>query len=521
MKKLTLLLPILLLGTIGFSQVLTPRQLYGPLFEAIQMSHVLPDNKTFVDCTPIGDPATIRQEYLIKKDQPGFDLKSFFDEHFNLPPVTGVHYTSNIAEGVRKHILDLWEVLKREPDTQVPYSSLLPLPYPYVVPGGRFREMYYWDSYFTMLGLQESGKDDLLEDMVRNFAYLINTYGFVPNGTRTYYLTRSQPPFFSLMVDLLARIKGNYIYAIYQPALLKEYQFWMQGAHHLKPGGRFRNVVRMPDGDVLNRYWDQSDAPREESYQADVLEGEKTKEPLGVFYRNIRAAAESGWDFSSRWFRNGHDLSTIMTTGIVPVDLNCLIAHLEQTIGISYDVEGDKPQAQIYYDKAAKRDLDIQKYFWNKAAGFYTDYHFRAKRSSQKLTLAGLYPLFFKIANASQASRVAKVVEEKFLKSGGVVTTLSNTGQQWDSPNGWAPLEWITIKGLRNYDKMELASSIALNWIDLNEKVFQHTGKLMEKYNVVDTHLAGGAGGGEYPLQDGFGWTNGVLIKLMDMYSVK
>ena len=171
-----------------------------------------------------------------------------------------------------KHIDTLWQVLSRKPDSTSKYSSLLPLPYDYIVPGGRFREMYYWDSYFTMLGLQESHRVTIIQNMVSNFAYLIDTYGFIPNGTRTYYLTRSQPPFFSMMLDILAKDESDAVLVKYQPELLKEYQFWMMGSSTLQPGQAVRNSVRMHDGELLNRYWDESDKPREESYNKKIVD---------------------------------------------------------------------------------------------------------------------------------------------------------------------------------------------------------------------------------------------------------
>ena len=141
------------------------------------------------------------------------------------------------------------------------------------------------------------------------------------------------------------------------------------------------------------------------------------------------------------------------------------------------------------------------------------DYDFKADKHTAIPSLAGMYPLTFKMATPAQASKAAKVINSQFLKAGGVVSTLTDNGQQWDYPNGWAPLQWMTIEGLRNYESDELANTIKERWIKLNRKVYKKTGKLVEKYNVVDMTLE--AGGGEYPVQDGFGWTNGVLLKLM------
>lgn len=516
MRKLLVTLSIVFLFFAGHAQHLTPRQEFPGLFEAVQMSGIFPDNKTFVDCTPKRDPSLVMQDYNAQKDQTGFDLKKFINKNFIPPAGPRIIFKTDITTGIRKHIDTLWEVLSRSPDSSSKYSSLLPLPYPYIVPGGRFREMYYWDSYFTMLGLQESHRVTIIQNMISNFAYLIDTYGFIPNGTRTYYLTRSQPPFFSMMLDILAKDQGDAVLAKYQPELLKEYQFWMVGASKLKPGEAYRNSVRMADGEIMNRYWDASDQPREESYKKDVDAVKLTKEQPGEFYRNVRAAAESGWDFSTRWMDTTGRLESIETTFIVPVDLNCLMYHLELSIARSYKIQGKTEDYQKYLTKAEARKKAILKYSWSEKNGWFMDYNWKEKRTTPVETLAGMFPLEFKIADQQQATKAAAVLKSKFFKSGGLVTTLNRSGQQWDSPNAWAPLQYMSIDGLNNYNQKALAKDIATTWIQTNLQVFNETGKLMEKYNVVDTNTK--AGGGEYPLQDGFGWTNGVLLNLMDKY---
>jgi alpha,alpha-trehalase len=352
--------------------------------------------------------------------------------------------------------------------------------------------------------------------MIGNFAYMIDKYGFIPNGTRTYYLTRSQPPFFSMMLDLLAKDEGEQVMVKYQPELVKEYNFWMKGAGKLKPNEAYRMVVRMKDGEILNRYWDDSDKPREESYKKDVEAGKLTKQKLGDFYRNIRAAAESGWDFSTRWMDTTGKLETIQTTFIVPVDLNCLMYHLELSIAKSYQLQGNGLKYREYTTKALLRKKAILKYSWSEKDGWFMDYNWKTRQTTPHQTLAGTFPLEFKIANAKQAAKVASALKTKFLKSGGLVTTFKRSGQQWDSPNAWAPLQYMAIDGLNKYNYNNLARSVAESWISTNIRVFNSTGKLMEKYNVLDTDVK--AGGGEYPLQDGFGWTNGVLLNLLNKY---
>jgi alpha,alpha-trehalase len=279
-----------------------------------------------------------------------------------------------------------------------------------------------------------------------------------------------------------------------------------------------KHVITMPDGSLLNRYYDQLNTPRQESYKEDVIAARQSGTRNPEIYRDIRSAAESGWDFSSRWFSDGTQLKTIQTTRIIPVDLNCLLYHLESTLQKCYAIKHDTAKENLYKILAEKRKQSIRKYFWSAADQWYTDYNRKTKSRSPILSLAGMCPLFFKLADQKQAEIAKSTLEQKFLKAGGLSTTLHNTHQQWDAPNGWAPLQWMSIIGLENYGFHDLGKNIATRWVNLNTKVYHNTGKLMEKYNVVDIHLE--AGGGEYTSQDGFGWTNGVLLGLMTKYNL-
>jgi alpha,alpha-trehalase len=486
-----------------------------PLFEDVQMQQAFPDGKTFVDCILKLSPEEINRLYILQKNNEDFNLNEFLAEHFDLPVIFSTPYIANKAKPVEEHIEELWTALTRQPDKES--GSLIPLPYSYIVPGGRFGEIYYWDSYFTMLGLQASGRIDLIENMVNNFSHLIDTLGYIPNGNRTYYIGRSQPPFFSLMVKLLSEEKGEDILVKYLPQLEKEYTFWMTGAELLSEENKcMHRAVRMPDGEMMNRYWDANDTSRPESYREDVELAHQSEQDDKIVYRHLRAGAESGWDFSSRWFKDGATFTSIHTTDIVPVDLNCLLLHLEEMIGNAYQLKKNGTEEEKYTSLAIKRKEAIQKYCWNDGQKFYVDYNIEEKKMKNNLSAATAFPLFFNIANEQQAKRVAGKIQEKLLFAGGIITTSVITGQQWDAPNGWAPLHWMAIKGLENYGYHELAKDIAERWIKLNIDVYKRTGKLMEKYNVIDTKLE--AGGGEYPGQDGFGWTNGVLLALIKKY---
>ncbi|HEX5652717.1 MAG TPA: alpha,alpha-trehalase TreF [Chitinophagaceae bacterium] len=486
-----------------------------PLFEEIQFQRVFPDGKTFVDCLPVYPLEEINDKFLKLKNAANFNHREFILQHFKPPVPHSTGYASDRAKTVEENIELLWDILTRNPDKAA--GSLVPLPYPYIVPGGRFGEIYYWDSYFTMLGLAASGKTGMIENMINNFSWLIDRFGYIPNGNRSYFIGRSQPPFYSLMIKLLADAIGEQAWLRYLPQLVKEYDFWMKGQDALQTNGSANyHLVRMPGGEWLNRYWDQSDTARPESYREDMELARRSAQSPATLFRHLRAGAESGWDYSYRWFKDEQDFSTIHTTDIVPVDLNCLLWHLEKTIALAYRYANHLPGAEAYETRAENRKQAIDKYCWNPALNFYTDYDFAEQQPKPVLTLAGLSPLFFGLANEQQAAAVAQLVQEKFLCDGGVVATLRITGQQWDAPNGWAPLQWMTIVGLEKYGYKELAITIAKRWINLNREVFKRTGKLMEKYNVMNTTLE--AGGGEYEGQDGFGWTNGVYLALTKKY---
>ncbi len=513
----------------------TPDKIYGQLFTDVQSNDIFADSKTFVDCVPKRKPALIVADYLTLKNNPRirFSLQQFIEANFDKAKQPNVTNTTTGKLAVA-HIEELWTVLQRAQDKKIVGSSLLALPKPYIVPGGRFTEVYYWDSYFTMLGLKESGKVKTIENMIDNFTHLINTYGHIPNGNRSYYLSRSQPPFFSAMVQLLAGIKGKAVYKKYLVAMQQEYNFWMQGATTLKQGEAYKRVVKLNDGTILNRYCDNYNIPRQEGYKEDIKTAEEaisekmmtirfaSEKAMNTFregnakiiYKNLRSAAESGWDFSSRWFYDPMKLSTIHTTDIVPVDLNALILNLEKVLIDN----GGKVNKKIY----EKRKQAFKHIFWNNEAAFYCDYNFVEETKNNNITAAGFFPLcFLQYTDAEKKAigeKMALTASTLLLKPGGIVTTPNTTGQQWDAPNGWAPLQWMAITGLEKFGQEALAKDIAIRWVNLNKKIYAATGKFTEKYNVVDLSLE--TGGGEYPNLDGFGWTNGVFLALLKKFNL-
>ncbi len=477
----------------------SPLEIYGQLFIDLHLSDIWADGKFISDAIPLYEPKEIITKYNALKETAGFNLEHFFNQHFQNGQKDSSEFVTNKEHTIDEHIRHLWKNLKREKDKKMPGDTLVALPHPYIVPGGRFNEIYYWDSYFTMLGLKLHGEVEIIHSMVKNFAYLIDNIGFIPNGNKTYFLSRSQPPFFSLMVQLLAEIQGKNIYSDFYPMMKKEYEFWMdpEQGHYNEDLG-------------LNRYFDKKDEPREEMYGHDAKMDVQADQ-----YQHMRAACESGWDFSSRWFSDPMDIKTINALNIYPVDLHCLLYLVEKLLAESASVLGMQEEAKYYLGQAQKRRKLTDQYFWKEENGFYYDYWEGGQeigRSKGRETLAGIFPLYSGIANESQVKKVRGILKIEFLRDGGLVTTLIESGQQWDAPNGWPPLQWICYEGLRRNGEEDLANEIASRWCDLCENVFKNTGKMMEKYNVEDLSLL--SGGGEYPVQDGFGWANGVFVAL-------
>ena len=494
----------------------SPDLALGALFQDVQAAQIYDDGKTFVDLVPKKRARAIAREYALAKRDPHFNLAEFVNRHFYEFSPYDKTYHSDESIDVQQHIKKLWTVLERR--NRRDRGSLIALPHKYVVPGGRFSEQFYWDSYFIMLGLAADGEWKMVENMMSNYTYMIRKYGYIPTANRTYFLSRSQPPFFALMVQLLAKHRGKLqTYSTYLPYMLSEYKFWMKGSRltNAAPGREaYARVVRLPDGRFMNRYYDNRSDPRPESAREDKETAEHSrKDDPEKLYLDLRAGAESGWDFSSRWFRESGNIASIHTTDIIPVDLNSLLYTLESTIAESYRSLKQPLLARKFEAFAEARKSAINTICWDETKQIFGDYDFTEGRPTNRVTLACAFPLYVGIATEEQAKETAKWLKTAFLKRGGLQTTLEDNGQQWDAPNGWAPLQWVAIQGLRNYGYHELAETIKHRWVSTNLSVYKKHLKLVEKYDVVGDDGLGG--GGEYPLQDGFGWTNGVLLALL------
>jgi alpha,alpha-trehalase len=388
-----------------------------------------------------------------------------------------------------------------------------------------------------MKGYAADGEWSQIVDVVDDMEYEIMMFGYMPNGNSGMYASRFQTPYFSHSVRMLTEQFGDNALRRYLPALEREHNYLMSGRQELieanVPVGETaaaRCVVQMSDGSFLNRYWDDADGPRLESYLEDVTLGELVVKGLSgairerrlrKFYKDIRSAAASGWDFSSRWFADSLNIETINTTDIVPVDLNCLILDSEETLVAAYTAEAKATtdanecvrllaKAEEYRQMAEARKAAINKYIWNAEAKTFQDYDHVLQRQTDVLSAAMAYPLYVGMANAEQSFGVAEALRSNLLQPGGFTCTLNETGEQWDGKNVWAPPNWAAVRGLARMAHVlteqgvdaeglfQLSEDGRANFMSGIEQVFTMYGIIPEKINGIDpTQLAGG---GEYAL---------------------
>jgi alpha,alpha-trehalase len=384
--------------------------------------------------------------------------------------------------GLATSLDEAWQSLARSTPPPIPgfYSSLLPLPEPFVVPGGRFREQYYWDTYFTMRGLVASGYVDLARGMLSNFLRLMNEYGFIPNGNRRYYLDRSQPPLFSAMVQLL----GAQVNETYRRAVAREYAYWTTPQRTVATCGS------------LTHYWSNtSNVPRLEAYLEDMAKPART-------WRDIRAGAESGWDFTERWMTTD---GTFETTHVIPVELQVYLMNVEDFLGL--------------HDAKAARAAALDRLAFNATLGRWVDLD--ARNCTQRWTRPASASSYFPLAATNWTSPNTKAAIASLKASpllsyeGGVPATLyRQTGQQWDFPNVWAPIQLFLIDGLHAHGHPDTARSLAAKFL---KAVAKSNPNFYEKYDARESGAHGA--GGEYTVQKGFGWTNGVALDLLTRYN--
>lgn len=405
--------------------------------------------------------------------------------------------------------------------------GLLYLPYPYVVPGGRFNEMYGWDSYFINLGLLRDGRVEQARHMVENHLYQIEHYGQVLNANRTYFLTRSQPPFLPAMVLDVYRRTGDRVWLESTlPGIRSYYKLWVTEPH-LVPGtglSRYYDFGKGPAPEVeqgerdetgANHYqriarayeerkatWNEEDYPLELYYK----DGQLTE----LFYLGDRAMRESGYDPSDRFGPFNVDVIHYL-----PVDLNCLLYRYELDAAEICGYLGLSKEAGEWVERAKQRRSRILHYCWDEESGLFLDYNFRTQKRRNYPFGTAFFPLWVRLATSEQALRTAGNLK-LFERPGGLLTSPHVSGNQWDAPYGWAPLELVAVEGLYHYGQDEAAERISIAFLSLILKEFIKTGGILEKYDVERRSSAVSLKYGYTTNEIGFGWTNAVFTRLYD-----
>ncbi|KAL3125943.1 hypothetical protein niasHT_009472 [Heterodera trifolii] len=427
---------------------------------------------------------------------------------------------------------DLWKELgKKMPDSaKEKKSTLIYVPNPFVVPGGRFREFYYWDAYWIVRGLLASGMTESVKHMCDNYAEMVNKFGFVPNGGRIYYNKRSQPPFLTFMVnDYFAETGDTEYLKTILPVLEKELQFW-----------RSKRSVQVNVKERLRTFYQyraESNVPRPESFcqDVDLVKDIPNLEEKKRIWNELASAAESGWDFSSRWIEEDTNeanealkwkLTRLMITKIVPVDLNALICGNLEMLSNLYHQIGDKGKANKYHKEFQAFREDVHDLFYDKGGWF--DYNLKNQTLIKRFYGSIVVPLFARCYHTADVEETEKILSqlEEFDRNNkimsqqfGVPTSAIASGQQWDFPNIWPPLAHMLIEGLRRsgIKRMEdKARDLAQKYVSANHELFNQCGKHMFEKTTADEGAPGK--GGEYTVQIGFGWTNGAILDLLVTY---
>jgi alpha,alpha-trehalase len=416
-------------------------------------------------------------------------------------------------------------VLPRE-RLSVREHGLLYLPRPYVVPGGRFNEMYGWDSYFIQVGLLHDGEIERARDMVENFLYEVTHYGTILNANRTYFLSRSQPPFLARMIlGVYEQTKDRDWLRRTVPAIDAYYRFWTSEPHAIPDLGlsRYFDSGSGPAAEVLSDEKDAAgrthyDRAREyyrthdvTDYDEELYYNAKKDALTDLYYKGDRSMRESGFDPSSRFGALNVDV-----IHYAPVCLNSLLYMMEDDAARIMDTLNDAAAARTWRQRAAQRRDRINRLLWDEEAGQYYDYNFRTRRLRKYDFATTFYPLWAGIATPAQAKRVRASLS-KFEAPGGILTSTQVTGNQWDAPFGWAPLQMIAAAGLRRYDFDEDADRIAGKFISLVAKELDEHGTIVEKYDVRrrESDVAADIKFGYSANQVGFGWTNGAVLDML------
>jgi alpha,alpha-trehalase len=591
----------------------SPIYCYGDLLREIELARPFADSKTFVDLPtirplnevltafrnlsrPIQNNTALNTFLTTYFGQAGSELEPLPEEELEVEPDFLEAVNSSVVEDFTRQVIDIWPDLTRRyvgaGNCTGCVSSFIPVNRTFVVAGGRFREPYYWDSFWVIEGLlrTKGSFTQIAENIIENFMDLVEDIGFVPNGARRYYENRSQPPLLTQMVRVYVEYTQNYtLLERALPILEMEYDFWVTN--------RTVTLERAGRCYTLNHYAVENNQPRPESYYEDYVtannrtyfneEGQQfnssralNSTEMSTLYANLASGAESGWDYSMRWVKNPLDaisgtsfpLRSLNTVNILPVDLNSILYYNEITIADFHRRAGNYSAAREWAGRAADRSDAMATLLWNAEHYSYFDYNLTsslqnvytlADNTSTPLSVQGAPPgqqVWFQISqfypfwtgaapesikgDPKAMRRVfARIAELLDTRDGAIAATNLVSGQQWDEPNVWPPLQYILMQGLLSTPlevsveddevttedyiwTQDLALQLAQRYLDSLYCTWRVTGgnttdepklpgatgngTIFEKYADESTNARGG--GGEYAVVEGFGWTNGVLI---------
>lgn len=519
----------------------------GALLDTVQLAGIHPDSKTFVDMklkhTPSATLVAFRAWHVRHPAPSAAAVRRFVDTHFDaagseLQPwrptdhLAQPAFLQRITDPAYRRfagaINDRWPLLGRNMTADVALNphlySIIPVPHPVIVPGGRFREYYYWDSYWIVLGLLHGQMHRTVRGMLANYVHLIDRFGYVPNGGRIYYLGRSQPPLLIPMVKRYLDASGDLDFVRHAiPALEREFAYWMDAEKTV-----------LVCGHRLARYAARGTGPRPESYREDYANGQRVAGDGGdreAFYAEVRTTAESGMEFSTRWYvnqRNGTNEGTIedlRCRSIVPVELNAVLQWNARLLAEFHRRLGNGRRASVYRRQARRLFAGIRAVLWHNDVGAWLDWDVANGRRRDYFVPTNLAPLWTGAFDRSDAAGVSASVLRYIRRNGvdgfaaGVPNTLMESGEQWDYPNAWPPMQHMMIGGLENLRTEAagaMATALAEKWVYTNWVAFVRTGAMYEKYSAVE--IGRGGDGGEYDVQVGFGWSNGVVLDLLARY---
>ncbi|KAJ8972939.1 hypothetical protein NQ317_013210 [Molorchus minor] len=523
----------------------------GSLLDTVQKSGIFDDSKTFVDLTQSNPPATTLSNFekLMKdtNNNPSVEqIRDFLDKNFisetELEQWAPSDYQTNpdflwkiddvAVRDFARQLIGIWPTLARKIKKDVAENpdkhSLIPVPNGFIIPGGRFRELYYWDSYWIVKGLLLSQMDKTAKGMIENLITFVDRYGYIPNGGRVYYLNRSQPPLLTLMVGLYVDAMDDKKWLRKVIGYLeKEMQWWLNN----------RTVTVEKNGvkHTMVHFASASGTPRPESYIEDIktCSGYGDQKKKENCYKEIKSGAESGWDFSSRWIIDSNggtnaNLTNIQTRRIIPVDLNAFLCKAFSELSRFYTMLGEPQKAIKWLEKSKTWQKSIELVLYDKADGIWYDFDATTSKPRRIFYPSNFAPLWTEsyqpLLAKGYGAKAAKYFRGRGVNDyrGGIPTSLIRSGEQWDYPNAWPPLQEIVILGLKKTgegDAKQVAETFAKRWIDANIRGYNQNNEMFEKYDAINSGQYGG--GGEYTVQTGFGWTNGVALSLIEEYYVK